>query len=185
MEQERGAYRQVFGGRRVDHSFNPYFVVGCVGGVNVALGFPRRFLGNEMEESAGRVSPEQGSLRPAQYLDPFQVVQGEIQPRGRQHVEFVDIADDRGFVAVAEIAQTDTPDKSIGVGAPPLCREVIHAWNLGDHVGAGYQAEIPDLLTAQRGDRNADVLQALLSFLCCDDDFFENRSGIYRNKNYG
>ena len=131
-----------------------------------------------MDQPAGGIPPEQGALRPAQHFDPLQVVQREIQSRGRQHVELVDIPGDRGFMGVAEIAQADAPDIGGGVGAPALGREVVHVRGLGDHVGAGDEAEVPYLPAVQRGDRNGDVLQALLALLRGDDDFFEDRGGV-------
>jgi hypothetical protein len=94
--------------------------------VELDLGAPReaRFAGRDVDRPSGRVLAEQGSLRPAQHLDPIDVEEIERRRGGTGVKDAVDVETDARLEAVIGKsegrAQPADVDDELGIGRVEL-----------------------------------------------------------------
>ena len=146
--------------------------------VDVAVELVGGPLADEVHEPAGRVAAEQRALRPAQHLDALQVEELEAQATGRRAIDVVDVHRDRVLVGIGEVVQADAAQEEVDDARFGVRRRVVEPGRHRHDVGAVGEAELADLLVAERGDRDADVLHALLALLRGDDDLLETAGGL-------
>ena len=144
--------------------------------VDVATGLVGGAAGHEIGETAGRVATEQRALGTAEHLDPVHVEHGEGQTRHLADVDVVDVDGRRTFLMVREVILGHAADRqaerrgSVGLGQH-------HGRHGLRDVTRGDGTELGQLLTGDRGQRDADVLRVLRALLRGDNDFFEPAGG--------
>ena len=66
-----------------------------------------------MDQAAGRIASEQGTLRPLENFDPVDIEQLEVEARERALVDFIDVNRLGAFVVVAEIVEAHAANGDI------------------------------------------------------------------------
>ena len=102
----------------------------------------------------------------------------KLESAGGGAVDVVDVHRDRVLVGIGEIVQPDAAQEEVDDARFGIRRRVDEPGRHRDDVRAVGKTQLADLLVAECGDRDADVLHALLALLRGDDDLLEARSGL-------
>ena len=141
---------------------------------NFTLGtdlFQIRLLGDLVDRAAGGVAAVKRALRPAQNLDPFQIVIGRRRQRRAAEINVVDVHRHAAVAGGGDGGRADAANLEI--------RRSEIAVGKGDGRNCELQvAETFDLMRRkligiERRHRNGDVLNILCRFLCRDDHGFD------------
>ena len=116
-----------------------------------------------MNQSPGRVAAEQRALRTAQDFDPLKVEKLRVAGAHGADVRIVDVERDRRLKMIGEVILRDAADDHGGQRRVKLNH--VQARRLGRQINGVGHAELADLFARKRGDRDANVLSALLAFL--------------------
>jgi hypothetical protein len=138
--------------------------------IGVAREVLRRLGGDQVDRAAGRIAPVQRTLRTAQRLDALQIEQRCELRRGLRDHGAIDVQRHRRVDPGERTVQADAADEQLGeaeVVAESDARHVIL------QILDALDVAVEQIVRRDRGDRDADILERLLTFLRRHDDFFQ------------
>src|SRR5262249_1389229 len=131
-----------------------------------------RFARQIVDEPARGVAAEESPLRPFQQLDAIDVEEREGLRLGDGDVALVERDGIGRLDDVIEVVLRDAADRELRVLARKVPRDVYARRERRD-VETLSDTERGELLTAERSDRNADILDVLFALLRRDHDLLQ------------
>ncbi len=171
---EREPERQLIGDRRVQHAEGAdqaivaeLFLQGRVEGARAGL------VGDHVDAAAGGVAAVERALGTAQHLDPVYVVERSVGAIVPGLVDAVDVEGHRRIQGRGVVVGPDAADVDLGVDVVLAQhdgrRQVADLAHVGD-------ARLDQLGTADRGDREGDLLDVFRAFLRGDHHLLQGRA---------
>ena len=161
--------------RHIDRRAHHLFVEAAIAHLGIATEFATGFAQDDRDRTAGRITPEQRPLRPAQHFDPLDVEQRQIVRILARQVDVVDIRPDR------RVEGRDTLDIAETAQEIGVCRTqagVVVGHEIRDELAELKRVGHPLRLKLRRGkrrDRDRHVLNAFRPPLRGDDDVLDPR----------